>query len=167
MEKVVGTRRGFGVESDTRVQLSPIHSNCLSCRAHPTPCVHCVPCVLRMRPFAPAFRARLSRPPGTTLKYIKAYLLSKGVKSVKIACLLSKMARRTEGVEVDYIGFDCPDEFVVGYGMDFAEEYVRDVRDGRDVRDVRDGRDGRDVWGRREERGREREQAREEEREAS
>ena len=120
-----------------------------------------------MRPFAPAFRARLLRPPGTTLKYIKAYLLSKGVKSVKIACLLSKMARRTEGVEVDYIGFDCPDEFVVGYGMDFAEEYVRDGRDVRDVRDVRDGRDGRDVWGRREERGREREQAREEEREAS
>ena len=35
----------------------------------------------------------------------------------------SKTARRTEGVEVDYVGFDCPDEFVVGYGMDFNEQY--------------------------------------------
>eukprot|EP00947_MAST-08B_sp_MAST-8B-sp1_P003178 g3178.t1 len=60
---------------------------------------------------------------GGTLNYIKAYLLNKGARSVKIACLLSKTARRKKGVYVDYIGYDCPDYFVVGYGMDFAEEY--------------------------------------------
>jgi hypoxanthine phosphoribosyltransferase len=60
---------------------------------------------------------------GTTLKWIKQHLLCKDVASLKICCLLDKKARRETKVQIDYCGFDCPDEFVIGYGMDFAEDY--------------------------------------------
>lgn len=60
---------------------------------------------------------------GTTLAFIKKYFLAKNPKCVKICCILDKSARRAADVEVDYVGFPCPDEFVVGYGMDFAEAY--------------------------------------------
>ena len=60
---------------------------------------------------------------GTTLEWIKKYLLTKDPKSVRICCILDKKARRTSSVKVDYVGFDCPDEFVVGYGMDFAGDF--------------------------------------------
>jgi len=60
---------------------------------------------------------------GVTLKWIKQYLSTKNCASIKIACLLDKKARRVADVEVDYVGFLCPDEFVVGYGMDFRDEY--------------------------------------------
>lgn len=60
---------------------------------------------------------------GNTLAWIQNYFLTKEPKCVKICCILDKQARRTADVKVDYVGFDCPDEFVVGYGMDFAEEY--------------------------------------------
>ena len=60
---------------------------------------------------------------GTTLEWIKKYLLTKDPKSVRICCILDKKARRTSTVKVDYVGFDCPDEFVVGYGMDFAGDF--------------------------------------------
>lgn len=60
---------------------------------------------------------------GTTLAWLKQHLLSKDVASLKICCLLDKTARRTSDVQVDYVGWECPDEFVVGYGMDFAEQY--------------------------------------------
>jgi len=60
---------------------------------------------------------------GGTLAWIQKYFLAKEPKCVKICCILDKKVRRTADVEVDYVGFDCPDEFVVGYGMDFAEEY--------------------------------------------
>jgi len=60
---------------------------------------------------------------GTTLEWIKRYLQTKKCKSIKICCILDKKARRTADVKVDYIGFLCPDEFVVGYGMDFAEDF--------------------------------------------
>ena len=60
---------------------------------------------------------------GTTLAWLKQHLLSKDVASLKICCLLDKKARRTSDVQVDYVGWECPDEFVVGYGMDFAEQY--------------------------------------------
>merc|ERR1711865_921356 len=60
---------------------------------------------------------------GNTLEWVKDYLKTKKPKSLKLCCVLDKKARRTSSVKVDYIGFDCPDEFVVGYGMDFAEHY--------------------------------------------
>ena len=60
---------------------------------------------------------------GRTLKFIREYFASKKCASTRIACLLSKKARREKQVTVDYVGFDCPDEFVVGYGMDFAGHY--------------------------------------------
>jgi hypoxanthine phosphoribosyltransferase len=44
-------------------------------------------------------------------------------RRIKICVLLDKPSRRTEGVEADYVGFDVPDYFVVGYGLDFAERY--------------------------------------------
>jgi len=49
-------------------------------------------------------------------------------KSVRIAALLDKPERRLRPVEVAYVGFKIPDEFVVGYGLDFAEKY-RNLRD--------------------------------------
>jgi hypoxanthine phosphoribosyltransferase len=60
---------------------------------------------------------------GTTLAWIKRHFESKGAASLKICCLLNKTARRVCDVTIDYCGFECPDEFVVGYGMDYAEDY--------------------------------------------
>lgn len=57
---------------------------------------------------------------GTTLEWIVAHLKTKGCASVRLCCLLDKVSRRTAKVHVDYVGFVCPDEFVIGYGMDFA-----------------------------------------------
>jgi len=60
---------------------------------------------------------------GRTLQYMRRNLLARGPASVRICTLLSKPARREVDVPVDYTGFEIPDEFVVGYGLDFAEEY--------------------------------------------
>lgn len=60
---------------------------------------------------------------GNTLQWIQNHLKTKGCASIKICCLLDKKDRRTVPITVDYCGFECPDEFVVGYGMDYAEEY--------------------------------------------
>lgn len=60
---------------------------------------------------------------GLTLHYLIANLRSRKPKSIKICCFLDKPSRRQVPVHVDYIGFDIPDEFVVGYGLDFAERY--------------------------------------------
>lgn len=60
---------------------------------------------------------------GTTLKYLVGYLKSRGPKSIKICSLLDKPARRKADVKADYMGFTIPDEFVVGYGLDYAESY--------------------------------------------
>jgi hypoxanthine phosphoribosyltransferase len=60
---------------------------------------------------------------GKTLKFMKEHLQTKNPKSVRIACLLDKTERREVDVHVDYVGWTCPDEFVVGYGMDFDNEY--------------------------------------------
>ena len=60
---------------------------------------------------------------GLTLKYLKENLLTRNPESVKICTLLDKPARRKENVEVNYVGFEVPDEFIVGYGIDFAEKY--------------------------------------------
>jgi hypoxanthine phosphoribosyltransferase len=60
---------------------------------------------------------------GRTLDYIRRSLLARGPATLRICSLLSKPARREIEVTVDYTGFEIPDEFVVGYGLDFDEEY--------------------------------------------
>ncbi len=60
---------------------------------------------------------------GLTLHYLLENLWSRGPRSLKICCCLDKPTRRSAPVEVDYVGFDIPDEFVVGYGLDYAERY--------------------------------------------
>jgi len=60
---------------------------------------------------------------GLTLNYLMEILTKRGAKSVKICTLLDKIERRTVGVNVDYQGFDIPNEFVVGYGLDYAEHF--------------------------------------------
>ena len=60
---------------------------------------------------------------GKTLNHLKPMLLSRKPKSIKICTLLNKPERREVDVEVAYTGFDVPDEFVVGYGLDFAQNY--------------------------------------------
>jgi hypoxanthine phosphoribosyltransferase len=67
---------------------------------------------------------------GVTLSYLKRLLEQRKPKSLAIATLLDKPERRVQPVEVKYIGFQIPDEFVVGYGLDFAEDYrnLSDIR---------------------------------------
>lgn len=60
---------------------------------------------------------------GRTLSYLKDYLLRRGAKSVKICTLLDKPDRRVNPVDIDYCGFIAPDEFIIGYGIDYAERY--------------------------------------------
>ena len=60
---------------------------------------------------------------GNTLSFISKYLAAKHAGSVKICTLLNKPSRRQTDIPVDYIGVDIPDEFVVGYGLDFSEYY--------------------------------------------
>lgn len=60
---------------------------------------------------------------GNTLAFLKNYLMTKGAASITIATLLDKPARREKPIKADYIGFVVPDEFVVGYGLDYAQQY--------------------------------------------
>jgi len=60
---------------------------------------------------------------GLTLNYLLANLKSRGAASVKLAALLDKFERREKEVPIDYLGFQIPDKFVVGYGLDYAERY--------------------------------------------
>jgi hypoxanthine phosphoribosyltransferase len=60
---------------------------------------------------------------GRTLDYIIRNLQTRGPASIRICTLLSKPARRELDIPLDYVGFEVPDEFVAGYGLDFAEEY--------------------------------------------
>ena len=60
---------------------------------------------------------------GNTLAFLRNYLLSKGARSITIATLLDKPSRRQKAITADYIGFEVPDEFVVGYGLDYAQMY--------------------------------------------
>lgn len=66
---------------------------------------------------------------GTTLSRLKELLLARNAKSVAIATLLNKPSRRKVDIDVEYCGFEIPDEFVVGYGLDFDEKYrtLKDV----------------------------------------
>ena len=65
---------------------------------------------------------------GVTLSYLTGVIKQRRPKSVKIATLLDKPDRRLRPVEVAYTGFQIPDEFVVGYGLDYAEDY-RSLKD--------------------------------------
>ena len=60
---------------------------------------------------------------GATLSYLKEVLLARQPRSIRIATLLDKPARRKADISADYRGFEIPDEFVVGYGLDFNEDY--------------------------------------------
>jgi hypoxanthine phosphoribosyltransferase len=67
---------------------------------------------------------------GLTLTFLKNILLARRPKSLRVVTLLDKPSRRKQPVEADYVGFAIPDEFVVGYGMDYAEQYrnLPDIR---------------------------------------
>ncbi len=65
---------------------------------------------------------------GVTLNYLLKVLAQRKPRSLRIATLLDKPQRRQRPVEVHYIGFQIPDEFGVGYGLDYAEDY-RNLRD--------------------------------------
>jgi len=60
---------------------------------------------------------------GRTLKAVSEVYRQRGATSIAICSLLDKKARRVEEVDLQYVGFECPDEFVVGYGIDYAERY--------------------------------------------
>ena len=60
---------------------------------------------------------------GRTLSYLLEYLRNRNPKSLKLCTLLDKPERRVVEVDVDYTCFDIPDEFVVGYGLDYAQKY--------------------------------------------
>lgn len=60
---------------------------------------------------------------GLTLKYLVELFEYRKASSVKVVSLLNKAERRKADIEPDYVGFDVPDAFVVGYGLDYAEKY--------------------------------------------
>jgi len=60
---------------------------------------------------------------GLTMTYLKRMLMARQPKTLKVAALLDKPSRRKLPLEGDYVGFKIPDEFVVGYGLDYAEKY--------------------------------------------
>lgn len=65
---------------------------------------------------------------GVTLTYLMSLMHQRKPKSLRIASLLDKPDRRLRPVQVSYVGFQIPDEFVVGYGLDYAEDY-RNLKD--------------------------------------
>ena len=65
---------------------------------------------------------------GLTLSYLRRVLLQRKPRSLRVATLLSKAAPRVKEIQSDYVGFEIPNEFVVGYGLDYAERY-RNLRD--------------------------------------
>lgn len=71
---------------------------------------------------------------GRTLHYLVQNLKAREPNSLKVVALLNKPSRREIDVELDYIGFDIPDEFVVGYGLDYDQRY-RNLSDIYLIRD--------------------------------
>lgn len=65
---------------------------------------------------------------GLTLTYLQDILRARNPKTLRTACLLSKPSRRKVDVKVEYVGFTIEDKFVVGYGLDYAEQY-RNLKD--------------------------------------
>jgi len=60
---------------------------------------------------------------GRTLSFLKSKLLDQGAETIAVCSLLDKPSRRAVDLTIEYRGFEIPDEFVVGYGLDFAEKY--------------------------------------------
>ncbi len=60
---------------------------------------------------------------GKTLRFTRNLMLERGAKSCSLAVLLDKRMRRQTDLEADFVGFDCPDHFVVGYGMDVGHAF--------------------------------------------
>jgi hypoxanthine phosphoribosyltransferase len=60
---------------------------------------------------------------GLTMNYLKDVVMTHKPRAFKIAALLDKPARRIQAIDADYLGFTIPNEFVVGYGLDYAEHY--------------------------------------------
>ncbi len=60
---------------------------------------------------------------GRTLAFAKKFLEERGAKSVSLCVFLNKPNRRKMAIEADHVGFNCPDQFVVGYGLDYAHYY--------------------------------------------
>lgn len=60
---------------------------------------------------------------GLTLSYLINLLTNRGIRSIKVCSLLEKPENKISKVHIDYIGFQVPDEFVVGYGLDYAQKY--------------------------------------------
>ena len=60
---------------------------------------------------------------GLTLSYLQDILRARSPRSLRTACLLSKPSRRQTDVQVEYVGFTIEDRFVIGYGLDYAEQY--------------------------------------------
>lgn len=60
---------------------------------------------------------------GNTLAFLKEYFMTKGAASITIVTLLDKPSRRTKAITADLAGFIVPDEFVVGYGLDYCQQY--------------------------------------------
>lgn len=74
---------------------------------------------------------------GLTLSYLISALEARGPSSVAVCTLLDKTARRIAPIEVRYWGFECPDAYVVGYGLDYAERY-RNLKDIVAVSDLQE-----------------------------
>ena len=72
---------------------------------------------------------------GLTTRYLLSVLRSRNPASLEVATLLDRSARRIVPLAPRYVGFDCPDRFVVGYGLDYAERY-RQLPDILEVRDL-------------------------------
>ena len=60
---------------------------------------------------------------GVTLTALRAFVAERDPASLKICAFLDKPARRQQPISADYLGFECPDEFIIGYGLDYAERY--------------------------------------------
>ena len=60
---------------------------------------------------------------GLTTRHLEGYIRRKGAASIKLCALLSKPSRRQVEATIDYLGFEIPDRFVVGYGIDYAQQY--------------------------------------------
>ena len=60
---------------------------------------------------------------GVTLKYLVEYLRARKPNSIEICCLLNKQERRKADISAKYLGFEVPDFFLVGYGLDYDEKY--------------------------------------------
>ena len=73
---------------------------------------------------------------GRTIKFARDLMLSRGASAVEVAVLLDKRMKRKAEIEADYVGFDCPDHFVVGYGMDVAHAFRELPFVGRVVEDA-------------------------------